>query len=130
MILFLDDDHNRTKKFKSSVPWAYTAETAQEMISLLKKCIENNEVVEMLFLDHDLGLRQFVDSSDPNTGMEVVRWLEEYQQYKAVPKIDQIIVHSCNPPASYAMEAALKNLGYEVVRIPFPNLKLENIEKS
>ena len=123
MILFLDDDHNRINKFRASVPWANIVETAQDMISLLKKCTENKEHIEMLFLDHDLGGEQFVNSDRPDTGMEVVRWIAINK-----PKIDQIVVHSCNPPAAYRMEDELKDLGYDVLRIPFPSLKLETIK--
>jgi hypothetical protein len=119
MILFLDDNPYRTKKFKSEVPQAFTAETAQEMIALLTK----EEEVEMLFLDHDLGGKEYVNSDEANCGMEVVRWIIAHQ-----PKIGQVVIHSCNPPAAQRMEDALAAAGYDVVRVPFPSLKLQAIK--
>jgi uroporphyrinogen-III synthase len=120
MILFLDDDKYRTAKFRSTVPSAFTAETAGEMIALLKK----SEVVKHLFLDHDLGNEQFVSSEIENCGMEVVRWIVANK-----PNIEHIVVHSLNGYAAEEMKAKLKDAGYDVERIPFIRFDWDRIGK-
>lgn len=118
MILFLDDDKYRTKRFKSVIPSAFTAETADQMVALLSK-ITDAEPAESVFLDHDLGGEVYVDSSLPNTGMEVVRWIVANK-----PAINQIIVHSLNHSAASRMVSHLKEQGYNVEAIPFTALFL------
>lgn len=115
-VLFLDDDSNRTKRFKRTYPYASTTTTAEGMIHLLRK----GDEVDILFLDHDLGGLTFVDSGDKNTGAEVVRWIVEHK-----PKIQLIVVHSLNYPAAIRMEADLIDAGYHAQRCPFTALNLE-----
>lgn len=100
-ILFLDDDLNRCKKFKSNFPIAVITHTAVDCINELK----NNP--DIVFLDHDLeGV--FCNSEDKNTGMEVVRFL-------CKNKVDvKIVVHSMNYLAYPIMIEKLKNYGYEL----------------
>jgi hypothetical protein len=52
---------------------------------------------DLMFLDHDLGGRQMVESSDPNTGYQFLR--------RVIPDLtrEQIIVHSWNPTGAWAM---------------------------
>ena|ERR1700723_2550299 len=114
MILFLDDNLDRTKAFKSYFPQAITTETAQETIDVLAN--KENEF-ELVFLDHDLGGETYVDSSGKNTGMEVVRWIVANK-----PKVGKFVVHSCNIYAATAMTDTLLREGYEVERIPFTYL--------
>jgi hypothetical protein len=111
MILFLDDDAFRTRRFKRSYPSALTAETADQMIELLRNL---TEPVDLVFLDHDLGGEQFVDSNGKNTGMEVVRWIMENK-----PPVEKFIVHSMNHGAAEIMTGRLETSGYDVERIPF-----------
>lgn len=114
MILFLDDDVNRRKCFRSAVPSAHIVETAQATIEVL----QSGEQIDQLFLDHDLGDEVFVDSDRPDTGMEVVRWIE-----KEKPEIGEIVVHSHNPSAAETMVSRLRAAGYICHRVPFIQLK-------
>jgi predicted regulator of Ras-like GTPase activity (Roadblock/LC7/MglB family) len=122
MILFLDDDSNRIKQFRSQVPSATFCRTAQEMISALSKA---EGVIDWLFLDHDLGGEVFVDSSLPNTGMEVVRWLERNRK-----EIVTVVVHSHNPAAARLMTDRLRATGYNVVQVSSLHLRLETLFRS
>jgi ActR/RegA family two-component response regulator len=108
-ILFLDDDPNRARLFKSKFPWATIVETAQECIKELKK-----GDLDFLSADHDLGDTVFQNPADENSGSAVVRWIEENK-----PNIGQIIIHSYNASAAQAMRAALIRSGYDVVYLPF-----------
>ena len=114
-ILFLDDSPERTKVFKSKIPSAITVATAAECIQYLADSMKLGwSAWEWVFLDHDLGGSEFADSSQPDTGMEVVRWIVANQ-----PVIKTIVVHSVNAAASLEMTRTLREAGYQVLCIPF-----------
>ena len=71
-VLFLDDNPVRSARFRQAVPHATMVETAKECIAQIRK-----EQWDWIFLDHDLGGEEFVDSDRKDTGMEVVRHLRE-----------------------------------------------------
>ena len=108
-IFFLDDNPDRTQSFLESYPEAYTVSTAQAAIAALQ-----GSFYDYVFLDHDLGGEAWVDSSRPDTGMEVVRWIMENQ-----PQISNIVVHSHNTVAAPAMVDRLSRAGYNAYAIPF-----------
>ncbi|MFA5344815.1 MAG: cyclic-phosphate processing receiver domain-containing protein [Candidatus Omnitrophota bacterium] len=114
-ILFLDDCPERTKVFRSAVPSAITVATAVDCINFLSDG-ENLGWVkwDWVFLDHDLGGKEAANSADPDTGMEVVRWIIEHK-----PKIDKIIVHTLNKAAGQQMVSKLHDAGYWVLWVPF-----------
>lgn len=117
-LLFLDDDHQRAKVFRSHYPMMTHVETAADC----KAAIEKAENIGVLCLDHDLGGQHYVSSFDPECGMEVVRFLQErsYQE-----KIGLIVVHSLNQPAAKEMVLKLKDANYYVARISFLNIRRE-----
>lgn len=110
-ILFLDDNPDRTKRFMrefNPTTHAITCvETAAECINQLKQARLKGEHWDAVYLDHDLDGKAFVDSSDTNTGMEVVRWIVEHK-----PIIKQVLVHSHNEPAGKEMVLKLRDAGY------------------
>lgn len=120
-ILFLDDNKQRRKSFKSKVPAAQMVETAKACISKLAK--DENEVWNFLFLDHDLGGEEYVSSDREDTGMEVVRWIQENE-----PQIRNIIVHSHNGPAGMEMVRKLQDAQYTAMYVPF-SMMIDNLEK-
>jgi CheY-like chemotaxis protein len=115
-ILFLDDNPARQR-------WAARelgignrltpAVTAEDAIGYLWSTtaeglgIEANPPFDLVHLDHDLGDETFVDSSRPDCGMEVVRWIVANR-----PTIGRIVVHTMNTPAGHAMVRALREAGY------------------
>ena len=121
-VLFLDDSPLRIKKFKSKIPFAITVETAKDCIEELRAGIWQS-----CWLDHDLGGEIHVDSNREDSGMEVVRWIEENK-----PKVDSFVIHSLNIVAAKQMEEKLKKCGYHVVSIPFIclNLKVESVKNT
>lgn len=75
---------------------AETAEYAKEIF------LEVNPKV--VFLDHDLGGRIFVNSKDPETGYTFAKWMAKNDpDYKK----RTIIIHSANPGGSKNIQAAL-----------------------
>lgn len=118
-VLFLDDCPDRTKTFRSLVPFATTVETVQEVLDHITKL---DEPLDLLLLDHDLGGEIFVNSEDDDCGMEVVRWLCKNEQ-----DIKHVVVHSHNSRAGYEMMQKLRESGYKAIYIPFINLITSNI---
>ena len=108
----MDDDNTRISSFLSKISpdVAHWRKTAQGTIRLLH---EFNHW-DWVFLDHDLGGEQMVNSNREDCGMEVVRWIVENQ-----PSIDNILVHSWNSPAGKEMVAKLKDAGYNAEYKPF-----------
>lgn len=117
-ILFLDDNKERCKQFKSLIPRAMIVHTVQDCIAMLKDEDEWN----MLLLDHDLGGEIYVDSNREDTGMEVVRWIVQHQ-----PIIREIVVHTHNTPAGINMVDILNDAKYKAHYIPFAQM-IKNIE--
>ncbi len=111
-ILFLDDDPNRTRSFRSEIPYAQFVETASGCIEKLK-----SEHWDVVFLDHDLGGEVFVDPKRDDSGSAVVRWIESNK-----PKIQKIVIHTCNHLVAGNMATTLSNAGYETNVVPFHNL--------
>lgn len=108
-ILFLDDSAVRQRRLLMDYPHATVASTAHDCIQHLK-----TGPWVTLCLDHDLGGETYVDSDRTDTGMEVVRWIEENK-----PSIQNIIVHSLNYDAAKEMVLRLKNAGYDAEFQPF-----------
>ncbi len=114
-VLFLDDNEERTKRFKSRHPYTLTTETAEECIEKM----QSRKSWDVVMLDHDLGGEVFVDSGREDCGMEVVRWMVANK-----PEIGEIIAHTCNEPAGKEMVAKLRDAGYTARWVPFPALPL------
>jgi len=87
-ILILEDDLVRHRAFKRSLIGheVTIVEEADHAIELLKK-----EDWDVLFLDHDLGGKVYVESG-PGTGYEVAEWISTNIDRK--PKM--VITHSYN----------------------------------
>ena len=118
MIIILEDSPERMKVFNRLC-------IGKEMLHFEEadKCIDalNDEPeVYQLWLDHDLGGEQLVDSNREDTGMEVVRFLVAND---LTSKIKNIIVHSHNAVAHRIMVADLHKAGYSVISHAFSLLK-------
>ena len=110
-ILFLDDDPNRARAFLLRRPEAVWVQTAEDCISRL------TESWDQVHLDHDLGGEVFVDSSRPDCGMEVVRWL--CNETAARFQNTQFIIHTYNSEAGETMVSSLCDSKYQAVYRPF-----------
>lgn len=99
-ILILDDDELRHAAFSKQLIGNVVVHvaTAGEAIANL----ENNALYDVIFLDHDLGGSQMVESG-PGTGYEVAQWLEAHPDKQ--PRT--IILHTFNPVGAKNMRACL-----------------------
>jgi hypothetical protein len=113
-------------------------EDSIERIELFKQLFKNQEVFifnnsldahhacmcnefSIMFLDHDLDNKIWVDSQEENTGYQFVKWLVNNKlQQNAL-----IYIHSMNPCGANNMLNYLVNNGYDGIWIPYRLLKLE-----
>lgn len=114
-IFILDDDDNRQQTLVSLLkdlldePNIFCAYSRDEAIKIL----ENNKSFDMIFLDHDLGGRVYVDSSEYNTGWWVAKYIADNNI-----QCPQIILHTLNYAGAKNMLGLLKDAVY----VPFTNL--------
>lgn len=114
-ILFLDDSPFRCRWARREFAVGNTlavAATADEAVGMLG----SGPPFDAAYLDHDLeGEHQ--DSSEPNTGAAVVRWIVANR-----PTIGRVVVHSLNAPAANRMVDDLRAAGYEAEYVNFLRL--------
>jgi len=119
-ILFLDDDANRHVTFRAVVagkhegPEYLYATTVEEAIEIL-----DNNLIDIAFLDHDLGGRIYVSETE-GTGYEVALHIADMEK-SLRPK--SIIVHSVNSAGAYRMIGCLQDAVDNVIYIPFFNIQ-------
>ena len=110
-ILLLEDNDERIQQFKDWIPSLDIAITAEEAINLLKA-----NKYDLIFLDHDLGGKVFVDSSEFNTGYTVARYMRENLILSGM-----VIVHSHNVVGAANIKAVLPH----AVLLPFGTFTCE-----
>jgi len=116
-ILILEDDINRVNAFNNIFELKKHNVIYHDNAPDFIKTLEHIDYdVDLMFLDHDLGNRVFVDELDINTGSEVVRYLiSNSEKYKNTI----FIVHSFNQPAAKNMVFNIrKNITNNVKYIP------------
>lgn len=110
-ILVLEDSLERIKAFRECFIGKTVTYTDQADVAI--EAVEKTKW-DMIFLDHDLGGKLFVDSEEKNTGYQVARLLPE-----TINKDTPCILHSMNWVGSLKMHKASPDNTY---RIPFPKL--------
>lgn len=125
MILFLDKEPNRAvlafnrmnKADRDSTIWCRTAEEA------ICTFWDYRHVLEKAFLEHDLGDMSYANTGSPESGMEIVRFLEkkaakEPAEFEHLKKV-RVIVHTWNEHAGPIMVGRLLKVGLNVEWKPF-----------
>ena len=112
-ILILEDSYARIQTFKQRLKghdlfFFDQVKDAKDALTLLGP-------FDVVFLDHDLDDKVFVDSADANTGYQLAKYIAE----KGF-KFDQIILHSMNPAGVQNMKDILP----DAIIAPFPTLFL------
>ena len=112
-ILILDDDATRHEQFAKK----YIGEELVH-VTIAAEAINHLEYgpkFDYVFLDHDLGGLQMVESGD-DTGYEVAEWLSRNDEFK--PR-NSVILHSLNPVGRKNMCNVLKKANINVIESPF-----------
>ena len=110
-LLFLDDDPNRAEIFLKENPEAIWVTTVAACLARL------DQPWDEVHLDHDLGGKQFVDSTDQECGMEVIRWL--CREPRPHLKESQFFVHTHHAAAGLLMVLQMRGYGYKAEFRPF-----------
>jgi hypothetical protein len=118
-IMFMDDNLLRHDTFRQYFDWAAHVKTVSEAIGLLQ-----TYSFDLLFLDHDLGGKVYVDPLKDGTGGELARWIV------ANPiEVQRIYLHSHHDKGALYMNKTLVAAGYDVIWTPFDEIvwdKLKN----
>lgn len=103
-ILVVEDNLDRIEWFQNEFDYKFDlAKDAFAAIGLV-----NKSKYDMIFLDHDLGDRIFVDSSEPNTGYQVAKTI-----VNSLNNNTPVIVHSHNPEGVKNIQSVLRpNFSY------------------
>lgn len=117
-IFILEDNTYRMEKFRR--------ELVGHMIDHAKTVRDSTSMVaftqyDLLFLDHDLGGEQMVDSHHENTGYRLAEFIASFTLNKDTP----CVVHSCNPAGADNIVRVLPH----AVKIPFPSLNIASVVK-
>jgi hypothetical protein len=110
-LLFLDDDPNRAALFLKDHPQAIWVTTVPDCLARLA------ESWHEVHLDHDLGGKMYVDSTDTDCGMEVIRWL--CKEPRPHLKRTRFFVHTHNATAGLWMVLLMQCGGYKAEFRPF-----------
>lgn len=117
-IFLLEDDETRIRRFKTAAAnFDHTITVAVDFEEAKK--LYQSGMYDYLFLDHDLGQKQYVDSSEQNTGAEFCRWLRDNKHSEP---FSGTVIHSFNVDGAKIMQLILLDAGWtrsRVVRKPF-----------
>ena len=81
---------------------------------------------DLVYLDHDLGGRQMVDSDEEETGAAFTRWLPPAGEHQPL-----IMIHSFNPVGAQRMAQTMNDKGYTRVGVwPFGSSLLKTLQPS
>ncbi len=117
-IFILEDNEHRMAKFRRELIGCQIdhAATTEEGTSLV---VANK--YDLLFLDHDLGGKEMVDSFQGNTGYKLAEFIASFTPNKETP----CVVHSCNPVGADNIVSVLRH----AVKLPFPSLDIASVVK-
>jgi hypothetical protein len=110
--LILEDSFARIDTFRRKLEKDYDL----YFFDNVKDSIEALQIMgpfNIVFLDHDLDDKIYVNSNEANTGYQLAKYISENNL-----KFDQIIIHSMNPVGSDNMKRLLP----EAIIAPFPTL--------
>jgi hypothetical protein len=120
-ILILEDNPIRIDIFKNLFK-SQTLFITDKVDIAIKAC--EDIVFDIMFLDHDLGGKIWVDSSEENTGYNFLRLLVNFNNQNMTPiqKNALCYVHSMNPIGANNMVNLLHDYGRDAIWCPFNQL--------
>lgn len=122
-IFILEDNKYRMVKFRRELVGHQVdhAETVEDGMVLVKA-----NRYDLIFLDHDLGGEEMVDSYGENTGYQLATFIssvfvngKDFTQNRKTP----CVIHSCNPAGANNIQRALPH----AIAIPFTCLDIASV---
>lgn len=111
-VFILEDSLERIKLFKEVLENKFDL-TFSANVEEAKKLLQAKKY-DVVFFDHDLDDKIFVNSNDPNTGYQLAKWIEEKGM-----RFDQVVIHSLNPVGAERIKKRAENFSDNVEKIPF-----------
>jgi hypothetical protein len=115
-VFILEDDptNERIPAFRRALQdhTLYIAKDALQGRSMLQSLLDKEIKLDFIFLDHDLGNRVFVNSTDINCGVRIAEFIRDNEIQ------GQVYFHTQNPVGAMNMKAVIP----EGVICPFPVL--------
>lgn len=123
IIFILEDNLHRIDLFSAKLKDKFNLKIFMDVYTAIEgidELIESGKTVEMMFLDHDLGGLEFVNSEDENTGFQFAQYIKKngYISY-----IKEIVIHSMNSTGAERMKQVLPM----ATCLPF-DILIENIK--
>jgi len=115
-ILILEDSQERIEQFKASLI-LQKLYIFDNILDAKRECIVTD--FNVMFLDHDLDNRMWVDSKEENTGYQFIKWMVDNQ----IQQDSLFYIHSMNPCGANKMLNCLLDNGYDGIWIPYRLLK-------
>ncbi len=112
-IFILEDNSRRVVKFRRELIGNIVDHA--ETLDVGRKMIHENEY-DLIFLDHDLGGKEMVDSVDEDTGYHLALFIADDDANRDT----LCVVHSCNPAGADNIVTILPH----AVKVPFPSLDI------
>lgn len=114
-VFVLEDDPFRIEQFRKACEGRHDLTLTDHLSGPRGAFTLYQPPYDLVYLDHDLGGRQMVDSDEEETGAAFVRWLPPADEHQPV-----ITIHSYNLPGATTMHRLLRDKGYtRVVLWPF-----------
>lgn len=101
-IFILEDMKPRIQWFRDNLNKEGIALYFAKDVREAKQILDEHDEFDMAFLDHDLGEKTYVLSSDPNCGFQVAKYIVEKGTI-----IHDIVIHSWNEYGVKAMKSLL-----------------------
>lgn len=117
-IFILEDNPHRMIKFKRNLI-GHKIDHAETVVDG-KQLVYKNKY-DLIFLDHDLGGKQMVDSSEENTGYQLAVYIAKKTRNKNTP----CITHTCNPVGANKIVSVLPH----AIKVPFPSLDITMVNQ-
>jgi len=110
-VLILEDSDSRRRVFRENLSEDCSLHFF-DTVRDAKRAIETQGPFDLIYLDHDLDQRIFVDSEEENTGYQLAKYIAEKKLGA------RIILHTMNPYGA----ARMKELLPQASHIEFPEL--------
>jgi len=121
-ILILEDDEERIKFFKQYLAKEHILHFARHVWEA-ENIFDKEQPFNVIFLDHDLGGRAFVDPAEEDTGSGFARFLKNKDLSKTT-----VVTHTFNSEGARSIQSILKNVMYIPVTELFQGLKNGSIK--
>jgi hypothetical protein len=127
-VFVLEDDPFRIKRFRDACLGRHDLTLTDRLSGPRGAFTVYQPPYDLIYLDHDLGGRQMVDSREEETGAAFTRWMPVAGEEQPQPVIT---IHSYNLPGATNMHRLLRDKGYtKVILWPFCQTVIDVLKEA